>query len=98
MWMGVDVLLYSLGAVGLGVPERALFQFLDQAAARFVAGNDARFAALLLAVTVVGGLVWAVLYTHVAIPLLRPLAPWLRGLVFSALPLAFSALIVMPVV
>jgi membrane protein DedA with SNARE-associated domain len=97
MWMGIDVLLYSLSALGLGVPERALFRFLDQAAARFVAGNDIRFAALMLAFTFVGGLVWAVLYSHVAIPLLRPLAPWLRGLVFSALPLAVSVLIVMPV-
>jgi membrane protein DedA with SNARE-associated domain len=98
MGMGVNVLLYFLGVLGLGVPERVLFEFLEQAAARFVAGNDVRFAALMLAFTVVGGLVWAVLYAHVAIPLLRPLAPWLRGLVFSALPLAFSVLIVMPVV
>jgi membrane protein DedA with SNARE-associated domain len=98
MWMGVDVLLYALGALGLGVPERALIQFLDQAAARFVAGNDVRFAALMLAFAFVGGLIWAVIYSHVAVPLLRPLSPWLRGLVFSALPLAFSVLIVMPVV
>jgi membrane protein DedA with SNARE-associated domain len=98
MWMGVDVLLYSLGALDLGVPERTLLQFFDQAAARYAAGNGVRFAALMLAFTFVGGLVWAVIYSHVAIPLLRPLAPWLRGLAFSALPLAFSVLIIMPVV
>ena len=97
MWMGADVVLYVLGALGLGVPERALVRFLDQAAARFVAGNDVRFAALMLAFTVVGGLAWGVVYSHVAVPLLRPLAPWLRGLAFSALPLASSVLIVMPV-
>ena len=98
MGMGVNVLLYSFEALGLGEPERALLHFLDQAAARYAAGNDVRFAALMLAFTVVGGLVWAVIYSHVAVPLLRPLSPWLRGLVFSALPLAFSVLIAMPTV
>src|SRR5215208_5501185 len=34
MGLGVNVLLYALAAVGFGVPERALLQFLEQAATR----------------------------------------------------------------
>jgi membrane protein DedA with SNARE-associated domain len=96
MGMGVDVLLYCLGSLGLGVPERALFHFLDRAAARFATGNSVHVAAALLGFTFVSGLAWAVIYAHVAVPHLQPLPPWFRGLVFSALPLASSVLIVMP--
>ena len=98
MGLGINVLLYGLALLGLGVPERALLQFLDQAAARFAEGNGARFIALMLTFVLLGGLIWAEIYTHVAAPLLRPVPPWLRGLAFSMLPLAFSVLVVMPIV
>jgi hypothetical protein len=96
--MGLNVLLYLLGALGVGPPERELLGFLDQAAARYAGGSSVRFLALLLAFTFVGGLGWAVVYSHVAVPLLRTVPPWLRGLAFSALPLALSVLVVMPAV
>jgi membrane protein DedA with SNARE-associated domain len=96
MGLGVNVLLYLLSALALGAPERALVQFFDHAAARYAGGDGVRFVALGLATTFVAGLGWAVLYTHVAVPLLRPIPPWLRGLVFSLAPLAVSVLIVMP--
>ena len=95
MGMGLNVLLYLLGALDVGPPERALLRFLDQASSRFTDGNSVRFVALLVAVVFVGGFAWAVVYSHLAVPLLR-LPPWLRGLAFSALPLAFSVLVLMP--
>ena len=95
MGMGLNVLLYLLGALDVGPPERALLRFLDQASSRFADGNSVRFVALLVAVVFVGGFAWAVVYSHLAVPLLR-LPPWLRGLAFSALPLAFSVLVLMP--
>ncbi|MDP8923549.1 MAG: DedA family protein [Chloroflexota bacterium] len=98
MGMGLNVLLYLLGALGVGPPERVLLGFLDQAAARYAGGSSVRFLALLLAFTFVGGLGWAVVYSHVAVPLLRTVPPWLRGLAFSALPSAVSLLVVMPAV
>ena len=95
MGMGVNVLLYLLGALDVELPEQALLRFLDQAAARFADGNSVRFAMLLLAIVLVSGFVWAVVYSHLAVPLLR-IPPWLRGLAFSVLPLAFSVLVLMP--
>ena len=95
MALGTNVLLYVLGTIGLRAPERALLQFLDQAASRHAAGQELRLAALLLAIVLFGGLVWGVVYSHLAVPLLR-IPPWLRGLAFSALPLAFSTLVLMP--
>lgn len=95
MGMGVNIALYGLSALGLRVPERALLQLVDQAAERSADGNSVRFVAIMLAVLVLSGLIWAVIYSHVAVPLL-PIPPWLRGLVFSLLPLTFSVLILMP--
>ncbi len=95
MGMGLNVLFYLLGALDVGPPEQALLRFLDQAAERFAEGNSVRFIGLLLAIVVVSGFVWGVVYSHLAVPMLR-LPPWLRGLAFSALPLAFSVLVLMP--
>ena len=95
MALGTNVLLYVLGTIGLRAPERALLQFLEQAASRHAAGQELRLAALLLAIVLFGGLVWGVVYSHLAVPLLR-IPPWLRGLAFSILPLAFSTLVLMP--
>ncbi len=97
MGLGVNVLLYALAAAGFGVPERALLQFLEQAATRVGTGSSVPFGAFVLSYIFVGGLGWALLYTYLAVPLLRSVPPWVRGLLFSALPLAASLLIVMPV-
>ena len=95
MVLATNVLLYALGTVGLIAPERALLHFLDQAVGRHTAGQELRSAALLLAIVLFGGLAWGVVYSHLAVPLLR-IPPWLRGLTFSTLPLAFSTLVLMP--
>ena len=96
MGMGLNVLLYLLAALGVAPPERALLRFLEQGAARFADGNVARFVLQMVAIVFVSELLWAVAYSHLAVPLLR-LAPWLRGLAFSLLPLGFSVLVVLPV-
>lgn len=95
MGLGVDVMLYLLSALGVTGPERALLQALDLAARRSPDGNVVRSVALLLVTVFLSGFVWAVVYSHVAVPLLRS-PPWSRGLLFSALPLAFSTLVLMP--
>lgn len=95
MGMAVNLLLYGLDALELHVPGRTLEYFLEQSASTYGDGNSVRFAAIMLMILFAGGLVWAVLYSHVAIPLLS-IAPWLRGLLFSTVPLAFSVLVMMP--
>ena len=54
-----------------------------------------RFDALLLALVFASEFGWAVVYSHLAVPMLR-IPPWLRGLAFSALPSAVSLLVVLP--
>ena len=95
MVLGTNVLLYVLASVGLRAPERALVQFLDQTTGREADGPELRIATLLLAIVLFGGLAWGVVYSHLAVPLLR-IPPWLRGLAFSVLPLAVSTLVLMP--
>lgn len=96
MGMGLNVLLYLLAALDVGPPEQALFRFLNRGAERLADGNVARFVVLVLGIVFATELLWAVAYSHLAVPLLR-IAPWLRGLAFSLLPLAFSALVLLPV-
>jgi hypothetical protein len=95
MGLGVNVLLYVLSALGRMAPERTLIQLLQEGATRYADGNVVRFLALVLVVILVLDFGWAVLYTHVAVEIL-PIPPWLRGLAFSILPLAFSTLVLMP--
>jgi len=95
MGMGLNVLFYLLAAVEIGPPEEALRRFFDQGAAQFADGNRVRFAVLVVTIVFATELIWAVVYSHLPAPLLR-IAPWLRGLAFSALPLAFSALVLLP--
>jgi len=95
MGMGVNVLLYLLAALGVGPPEQALLQLLDRAALRFAEGSSLRFVALMAAIVFASGFGWAVVYSHLAVPLLR-IPPWLRGLAFSVLPLTSSVLVVLP--
>jgi membrane protein DedA with SNARE-associated domain len=95
MGTGVNVLLYLLNALGIRWPERTLVLFLDKAAAQYADGNFIQFVASLALFTFLGGLVWAVIYAHVA-PRLPAAPSWLRGLLFSLLPLAFSTLVWLP--
>ena len=95
MALGVNVALYALGAFGFGVPEGTLLRLIDQAGSRLGDPNGLRFLATLTFWVGASGLAWAVLYTHVAVPLWDG-PPWARGLLFSIVPLAFSALVLLP--
>jgi hypothetical protein len=95
MGMGLNVLFYLLAAAGIRPPEQALLRFFDQGAARFADGNAVRFAILVVAIVFASELIWAIVYSHLPPPLLR-IAPWLRGLAFSVVPLSFSALVLLP--
>jgi membrane protein DedA with SNARE-associated domain len=95
MGMGLNVLLYVLAVIGFGPPEQALLRFFEQGADRYANGNAVRFIVLVVAVVFASELLWAVLYSHLPPPLQR-VPPWLRGLVFSVVPLSFSALVLLP--
>jgi membrane protein DedA with SNARE-associated domain len=95
MVLGTNALLYLLGAAGLDGPERALLEFLDLSAAQHGDGSGLRFLSFMLTIVLFGGLLWGVVYAHLAARLYR-IPVWLRGLIFSALPLTFSALVLMP--
>jgi membrane protein DedA with SNARE-associated domain len=96
MATGVSLVLYLLDAAGLGLPEQRLTEFLNGAAARFGSGSSVRSVVLLIVFMLASNLMWAVVYTHLAVPRLPHMPPWLRGLLFSLLPLLVSALVVMP--
>ena len=95
MALGTNVLLYALGTLDLPAPEQALLNFLEHVASRHADGQELRLTALMLAIVLFGGLAWGVVYSHLVVPLLH-ISPWLRGLAFSILPLAFSTLVLMP--
>ena len=95
MVFGINALLYLLSAADVFRPEQALFQLLQQAAVRYTGGSVPRLVTLVIVLLVVVHMLWALLYARVAIRYL-PGSPWLRGLLFSVLPLAVSAFILLP--
>ena len=95
MGMGLSLLLYMFAVFNIGPPEASLLRFFRQGADRFAEGNVVRFVAVVVAVVFVSELCWAVVYSHLPAPL-RRMPPWLRGLAFSTVPLAFSVLVVLP--
>ena len=95
MGLGVNVALYILAALDARLPERTLLRFVEQAGSRFGDPNGLRFLATVAVIVCVSGIAWALLYTHVAVPLWQGRG-WLRGLMFSVVPLAFSSLVLLP--
>ncbi|HEY3079007.1 MAG TPA: DedA family protein [Chloroflexota bacterium] len=95
MGLGVNVALYLLAALGMLIPERVLLGVVEQASLRYTGGSSPEHLALLVALLFVGAVFWAVLYARFAHGRL-PGPPWLQGLLFSALPLAVSGSVVLP--
>lgn len=87
MGIGVNLVLYAMTAIGLVEPERALLRFLD--VTQRLAGSSPAGLTALIAVFVVGGLFWSLIYTLFAVRFL-PGPPIVRGLLFSTVPLAAS--------
>src|SRR5205807_7630108 len=87
MGIGINLVLYAMALVGLLEPQHALLRFLDLTARLAGSGQVALVALLVLFLA--GGVVWALLYTAVAVRYL-PGPPPVRGLLFSALPFAVS--------
>ncbi len=95
MGLGVNVALYALSALDARLPEQTLLRFVEGAGSRVGDFNGLRSAVTLIALVTLGSAVWAVLYTHVAVPLWAG-PGWLRGLMFSVAPLSFSSLVLLP--
>ena len=95
MGLGVNVALYLLAALGMLIPERVLLGVVEQASLRYTGGSGPEHLALLVGLLFVGAVFWAVLYARFAHGRL-PGPPWLQGLLFSALPLAVSGSVVLP--
>jgi hypothetical protein len=95
MGMGLNVLLYLCAIVGVAPPEESLRRFFEQGATHYAGGNGVRFAVLVVTIVFASELSWAVVYSHLPPAVLR-IAPWLRGLAFSILPLSFSTLVLLP--
>jgi len=87
MGVGVNLLLYAMTALGLLEPQEALVRFVELTAR--LAGSGSAALAMLLVLFVVGGAIWSLLYTLLAVRVL-PGPPVVRGLIFSVLPLAAS--------
>jgi membrane protein DedA with SNARE-associated domain len=95
MGLGVNVLLVALNALGERLPEQTLLQLVRAAAERYAGGSSARVVAALVVAVPIVHVLWAVLYTRAGAGRL-PGGPGTRGLLFSALPLAVSLLVVLP--
>jgi membrane protein DedA with SNARE-associated domain len=93
MTLALDLLLYTLAAVGQGAPSAALVG-LGQIMGERV-GARPRLALIggiaLYAVLQMG---WALVYAHVERWLPEP--DWLGGLLFALVPFAFSVLVILP--
>lgn len=95
MILGVNVALFILGALGVGLPEEGLVRLIERGAPLFTEGSVSRFFMHLTFVLIVGNLCCAFAYALVADPLL-PGPAWLRGLLFAPVPLVVSQLALMP--
>jgi membrane protein DedA with SNARE-associated domain len=95
MGLGTNAALYLLSLAGLREPEREIVELATLGADRFFQGDLFRFAVALTALLFVGGIGWAVVYTHAIRPFL-PWPAWVNGLVFSLLPLCASLLVLLP--
>ncbi|MFN8522482.1 MAG: DedA family protein [Chloroflexota bacterium] len=95
MVLGVNTALYLLSWLNVRLPEQALIGVFREAADHYAGGSVARLAVALAVGLFAAGVLWAVLYTHVAVSKLRG-PSWLRGLTFAILPLAASLFVVLP--
>jgi membrane protein DedA with SNARE-associated domain len=95
MGLGTNVLLVALNALGAHVPEQTLLRLVRAAAERYAGGSSARVVAALVLIVPVVHVLWAVLYARAGASRL-PGGAGTRGLLFSALPLAVSLLVVLP--
>lgn len=68
MGIGVNLVLYAMTALGLLEPQEALVRFVELTAR--LAGSGSAALAVLIVLFVVGGAIWSVLYTLVAVRLL----------------------------
>ena len=96
MGLGTNGVLYLLSVLGFHEAEPPLIRLATRGATRYFDGDLFSFTVALTAVLFVGGIVWAILYGYLADPVL-PGPSWVRGLVFSAVPLLFSLLVLLPV-
>ena len=95
MGLGTNGLLYVLSALGFHEAEPPLIRLATRGAARFFDGDLFKFTVALTAFLFVGGIGWAILYGHLADRIL-PGPSWVRGLIFSVIPMLASMLIVLP--
>jgi membrane protein DedA with SNARE-associated domain len=95
MGLGTNAVLYALSLFGFGEPERELVAIFTLGAERHFDGDLFKLSVALTALFLLGGIGWAIVYTHLFEPLL-PWPPWLSGLVFSVLPLLVSLTILLP--
>ena len=89
----LNLVLYVLSAVDQSTPTEALLE-LGQAVGRRVGARPIVVLAGGITLYVALQLLWAVVYAHVERWLPKP--DWLGGLLFALLPLAFSLVVVMP--
>jgi membrane protein DedA with SNARE-associated domain len=91
----LNVVLYVLAALDQAAPTLALIE-LGQAIGRRVGARPLVVLAAGMTLYAALGLLWAVVYAYLERWLPRP--DWLGGLVFALAPLAFSLLVVLPLV
>lgn len=93
MALAISVLLYFLSAIGFSAPRSALFRFISLGADEIVGGNRLFFATLLGTLAFAANTAVALIYGRAAVRGL-PGPNWLRGLLFSVVPLVGSAVVV----
>jgi len=94
MAMGINLVLYALGAAGLLLPEVILLRFVQEAAIRRGGGTPDTIVLLFLLI-LLAHIGYALLYARWGVRLL-PGPMWLEGLLFAILPFLISVLVVLP--
>lgn len=95
MAFAVNLVLYGLVLGGYLPPQIAILRFLRRAAERYALGSPPALVAGGVLLLMALGVLWGILYGRFAADRL-PGRPWVRGLLFSLLPLATSLLMLMP--
>jgi membrane protein DedA with SNARE-associated domain len=94
MAMGINLVLYVLGAAGLLLPEVILLRFVQEAALRR-GGSTPDAIVLLFLLLILGHVGYSLLYARWGVRLL-PGPMWLEGLTFALLPFLVSVLVLLP--
>jgi membrane protein DedA with SNARE-associated domain len=95
MAFAINLVIYGLALAGVLPPQVAIVRFLRGASEQYAAGSPPALVGLGILALAALGVGWALVYARFAADRL-PGPPWLRGVLFSFVPLAVSLFVLLP--